>query len=247
MIDRILIVVLILFMALGATFYEQYAKGRGEVGPIARLLDFAKFGKFSDTYQSRTSHKISHFNSQNSLGLLSEKYQRLEEQRLQLVLNRRALLDQSITVNNQIVQEALVYQHAIEQDRDTFLSRFPELEPLGNSIITTYAISDPAQREQEYQQIKNQLTAILEEFTVQAPEYTQRLHNILDEIEAITNEEQDALAACDDPARCIKEKLDELKDELKAASGDILTSAKDDITTIEDMTNKLREQYQILG
>ena len=51
--DRTLLFILILFLAVGGTWYEQYAKEQGDVGPVARLIDFANFSKESSPFQSR--------------------------------------------------------------------------------------------------------------------------------------------------------------------------------------------------
>jgi hypothetical protein len=181
------------------------------------------------------------------LAALAEKYRQLEEQRARLVENRRELLDELIQINDQIIEEAKIYQQAIEQDRDSFFNRFPELQPLGASIIASREISDPVRRQQEYERIKGQLVTLLDEFTAQEPQYSERLHGILGDIDRIVNKEEEVLAACSEPVKCINGKLDDLKDELKAASGKILDSAQEDILTIQDMTVSIRRQYEVLG
>src|SRR5690242_12608774 len=135
MFDRSLLIVLVLFLTAGGYLYEKYARERGDVGPVARLIDFAKFGKVSEVFKPSSSRKVLQYNSRASLVMLQEKHKLLENQRAQLVLNRRELLSQLAAINDQIVDEALVYAHRIDEDREHYLERFPEIKEIGDNII----------------------------------------------------------------------------------------------------------------
>lgn len=247
MLDRTLIIVLILFLAAGGFYYEKYAAEKGDVGPVGRLIDFAKFGKASEFLQSSSSHKILKYNSRASLTLLREKHNRLENQRVQLVENRRQLLAQLDAIHDQVTDEALRYSHLIEEDRDRFLDRFPELEEIGGAIIQTSEIPDPGDREEKYRVVRRKLEDILGELVASRPEGVARLNQVLEEIDMVVSQEEAVLASCPDWDVCIHKELDDLKGEVKTVSDDILDSARADIDKMVKMTNDLREQYKALA
>ena len=247
MFDRALIIVLILFLTVGAYSYEKYCQERGDVGPVARLIDFAKFGKTSDVFHSSFSHKVFKYNARATLAMLREKHNSLESQRVQLVLNRRELLSQLDKISDEIVNEALGYAHRIDEDREQYLDRFPEIAEIGQNIIQTTGISNPREREERYQVIRTRLEDILQELGQSQAENRVRFNQILDEMDHIVNQEEAFLSSCPDWGDCVNERLRRLRGEARALSEEILGDAQKDIKVLAKMTEELREQYKALG
>ncbi|MCR4336272.1 MAG: hypothetical protein NUV91_00495 [Candidatus Omnitrophica bacterium] len=126
--EKTLLTLIVLFLVVGVFAYDRYVTEQGELGPVARLMDYAGLGeKFQNIDNPFFQKKVTQTSSQYRIGEVYDIYQKIEGQRLELMQHRQEIIHQLQGMNGELNQEASQYATSLNQEQEAFLERFPEL------------------------------------------------------------------------------------------------------------------------
>jgi len=120
MADKVLIILLVLFTSLGVFTYDKYVTGKGELSPIARILDFSGMAEEEEDFfgQKITVTKETYYsNLKENLNRMRLQHLRLAERREQLIKRRQSILNTLGQINDLVTEEAGTYYEVIDQRR----------------------------------------------------------------------------------------------------------------------------------
>ena len=164
--EKFFLVAMVAFLIAGVLAYDHYITEKGQIGPMGRLLDFAGLSKKDAAFHARTTKTIRakyRLDLESDLQRLRETHQKIESQRVNLVLHRRAILEQLAALDGQVNQEAQKYTDALKQEQTEFLNRFPQIEQIGSSLLQNQAQPDAVLRQAGYAQNRQELSNFLKE------------------------------------------------------------------------------------
>jgi len=181
MFDKGFIFLLILLIVSGAAAYDRYLTSRGEISPVAQLLDFTGFAKTSREKAVHQTHTTTTFqyNYQDNLDRLREKYAGIESQRAELVRRREEIIQQLIAANEELLGQAEQSLTVIATERQSFLAKFPELASLSG---TSPAISNPL-NDVDTQKVVGQLKILIKEIVLRLQNDPARMRTIYQELQ----------------------------------------------------------------
>jgi len=246
--DRTFIVLLILFVMVGVYSYDRYLVEEGELSPVAQLIDFAGLADLISLPDSKITitHETFRFNAQSNLKRLQEKHNDILAQRNKLIKNRTNILNQLIAIGNNYTDEAEMYANMIKNEGDKLMNVYPDLKQIKDDLFSAKDIEDPIIKLNTYNEIKQRLFDFAATI-VNDPEFDlSRLGSILENIEQILIEEDEAfMEECGTFAQCIEENLDDLEEELSILIAGIVERPGRDLGKLSLLTKQFEEEYKI--
>jgi hypothetical protein len=243
--DRTFLLIMGLFLIVAVFAYDRFVTERGDLGPMAKLMDYAGLSQYAQDEQGvHMSHQETQLKIRNNMVSLQEIYRQIDSQREALILNRQELLQKLTDINDQLTQQAEIYAHTMEEEGHAFRSRFPRLEELGQEIIQTQQLEDPKLREDRLTLIKEELRILLEGMAVDSPEDLPKLDEIIEKIGVYVHA-QDGVAGqtCSSGTDCLTEALDGMD----AIVQDALLQSEQDLEEFTQLTQMLKKEYVTLA
>ena len=123
MADRIIFLLLIIFVAVGITAYDREAVKNGKLTAIGQIVNFVGLAKEElekrDKRDEIADEEVRTFESQSKerLQRLQEKYAVIEKQRVKLVANRQEILGKLMALIDDTKADAMNYMQGINQDQ----------------------------------------------------------------------------------------------------------------------------------
>jgi len=248
--DKTLIFLMVLFVAAGVYGFDQYAVQNGGVSPVGQMIDLAGIsrgqnlrGKDPDDVEVIIEHRTFQFHSQQSLERLQQKYQQIEAQRMTLVENRRDILEKLMDIVSDTEAEAVQYAKRINTEKERFLKQVPKLEEFRQKIMVIQQQSDPALRQEEYQNLKNELLSFLAEGIEQPEKNLPRLTQVLESLEKVlegTDSERIIIEDCSEVESCVQQHIGEIETGVYGMA----RQTGDDVKELLTLMEQLREEYQ---
>lgn len=138
MLDKLGIIILILFVLSGLAVYDRYVSLKGEVGPVARALDYTGFTRFLQNW-GPVRRRIRQ-ETQMNFETMHAKLAQIQQKRVEMVQHRQEILHQLASLNERMQAQAAPVIGAMEQERQKVLERLPEIKSgmadIGNKIST---------------------------------------------------------------------------------------------------------------
>ncbi len=247
MVDRLFIILMVVFALVGAFSFDQSMRKNGGVSPLGRIIDFAGLSKWrtDDTTRNTKRHDSFKLDLQSNLSRLQEKHKQIEEKRAQLIAHRKEILEKLMGVNGQVQGQAEYYKKVIDGERKKLKAQFPELEELGSSLVSVAKVTDEKLRAQRFQDIKGQIITSLHKIVENPEKDTPRLMNILDKIEAIVGRSSNGqVEECGDIEVCLKQKVVEVETELNQYFDSLMQQPERDLGQLLELSQLLQQEYQ---
>lgn len=244
MADKGFVFLLILFLMSGVAVYDRYVTIKGDVSPVARLIDFTGLADFGGDYSIRTrrSHTTSHENPEENLARLKEKLAQINDKRNALVQNREVLVKQLVDVNDKVRNEAQQYVQTIYAERKAFLTQFPELAEVSHFFSAVYPIT----REKSDRQIESELKVLIAELTMRLTQDPSRLAVIYQSLrEKIGGESASLKKNCPDISleQCFVDHPAEIKDFFVEIIDEMMIRPDQEREVISEASQVLAREY----
>lgn len=245
--EKILILVFSLFFLTGGLAYERHLTEKGEVGPVGRLLDFVRLGQYDpEGYAKRTSRQQTvHVDLETNLARLKEKHLAIELQRLKLVEHRQEILKELMALDEDISVQAAQYAQAIAAEREDFLKKSPQIEQVGQAIISNYSQPDPQLRQANYEQIRDQLQTVLKDLAPEPEKDLPRWTEILEKMDEVMVPGSAANLSCADPAKCLEESLQYLRKDIKQWGKDHIDIPQQELAQLSSLAKQVDKEFEI--
>lgn len=190
--NKLFISTLLLYVFVaGFQQYDQYITEKGEVPVVSQFLDYVGIMQFEDPLEkNQTVTKTDSFNLQlENPQLVQARINRLNNQRMQVLTERREFLTQIAELNVDILNEAIVYARLIISEGSDFLLHSSEFEQLGKDIVAAKRMTDSAEQKLEFERIQREIwnttSSAVDNPDIDIPrlkEFYVSIQNILNEI-----------------------------------------------------------------
>lgn len=250
--DRMLIVLLIVFVMIGVFSYDQYVQSTGKISPVAQFLDYAKLRKFEDWRKSKTTtqkREVYHYQVESNLNRLNVKFTEIKESRENYLLQRREILDKLEKFLIDYREEGKKFAEVIGVERSHILENYPNLNQLKLKIAALANISDPIARGREFLNIKSGFMQQLKAVVSDPQEDIPRISAIFDLIEQIISAEPAQLIKyCKGSVEsCLTEDAKLIEDELNYMVKRIVEWPERDFKRIDELMYELIHEYRIMS
>jgi hypothetical protein len=247
--DRVFLLLIGIFVLTAVFAYDRIVTQRGEIGPVARLMDYAGLSKSVQNGQEQGESSVSHHEVQsqirNNMVNLQEAYHQIDSQREALIHDRQAILQRLLEINDQIMREAQVYTRVLEEESHALRSRFPGLEELVQMIIQTRRLEDPQLREEHLAAIKQKLLDFSSEAAGDYPlKDVSGSREIIEKIEKyVLARDELAEDLCASGNGCLAEALDDIEKEIDRVARDTLVRSQKNSEELIQLTETLKKEY----
>ncbi len=244
MADKTIMLLLVLFVAVGVAAYDRHAVQNGKLSPIGQLVDFAGLSKKAfqkenpDDLVVTKEMRTFKYQSGQRLARLQKKYKEIEDERVKLVENRQEILQNLMNMIQDTEDDAVQYARVINQEKKRFNQKFPKFDKWRKSLLDLQQETDPVLRDTKYQALKNELLSSLGERSDQS-----KLELTLENLQkVIDGREEDSIVMedCGDLEHCIEKNVDVIENNLN----EIGNLENDGIKDIVKLINTLKGEYQ---
>ena len=245
--DKLFLIIVIVFTLTGIFAYDQSFKAKGEVSPISRLIDFGGLAQLGESSSSRSlkRHQEFHSDMQANLARLSQIHQQIEAKRLELVENRRDILKKLAALNTDVQKEADGYVQLINQEKTKLQEQFPELEQFGSDLAALTTTTDPQLRQTKFNELKQKILNLLNRVVENSTQNVPKINAVLDQIEMIIQQGPEVpIPDCDDAQRCLKKRVGNIEQELSQYLDQIMSGPTQDLSKLLELTQTLQNEYQ---
>ncbi len=259
--DKFIFLLAIILAVSGLYTYDKYKIGQGEPSPIGQMIDYAGLAKYIDMFEKKETVKTEieyfHFDSRESIKNLLALQDELKEKRNALIAKRKTILEKLQGLNGGMQKETEAYISLLEKERMRILESLPKMQQYGKQVAEAYYRGDTVTQNQYYAAFKDAIMKVFEDVTDDPEENIPYIVNKLKRMEELLSREQDAINRyCSDVrgadltenefvARCIKKRVVDLQEDIKAYSK-IVKNPEDDFLKVKEMTDLLDYEIQLL-
>lgn len=250
MLDKVFIVLFVILIFAGVFAMQVHVQESGQVPEIAKIIDIGKLRNLGEDFNSftRISKSTYRITMEDNLNRLSQNYRQLEEQRKQLVLNRRMILDKLLALGEDIEAEAQDVIKILETEKTGLLNRFPQLNTIGDSFIQARAKEDLAERQKDYDKIEADINTFMEETVFVSQKNRQALTQLLGSLRSVLDDEPSRLIKdCPKPLEyCLPPEEEKLKEALVGLLEDIVNNPQRDEEKLVQLSQDFIKELKLL-
>jgi len=247
--DRTFLIIILVMIFAGVYSYHKTVTEKGGVTPLSNLIDYAGLAVFeNDKRESKkTLYETYNFDVKENFFRLSEKVGEIEIQRVNLLENRKDILEKLSMMNVATNEEALAYIDLINNEYKAILEQMERLEPIKGALNAMSKEANIGKRLGQLPAVRNELLKVLGSVVEDPRKEIPGLEMIFSNLEMLAKEEFNALPySCDDMEGCLDQVFSYLQNQYSAHMHRNAVQPKIDIENLTGLANLLEHEYQFL-
>ncbi|MBU1995819.1 MAG: hypothetical protein KKF78_01545, partial [Candidatus Omnitrophica bacterium] len=247
--EKSMTLLMLFFIVAGIVAYDRYmVVVKEEFSPIKKMVDYAGLAKYVEIKRKdvKQDYVSFHFSVQEKLNSWNNRMKDIEQERLDLVKKRNAVIARFDEINKQLLAEAQNYVAVIDRERSSFIERFASLRKLGNILISLQNLSDPA-TQQQYQIVKRELINIFNTVDNDYQRNTDFLTQVFSRIDMIIYEEGETyFEGCLNKGHCLALMVKDIEAEFLGILEKKSNKPARDINELIEMSAQLEYEGKLL-
>ncbi len=248
--EKSMTILMLFFIVIGIVSYDRYmVVVKNEFSPIAKMIDYAGLAKYVEIKRKdvKEDYVNFHFSVEEKINSWNNKMKDLEQERLDLVKARNAVLVRFEEINQQLAGEAQNYVAIIDRERSSYIERFASLRKLGNVLISLQNVSDTATQQQEYQTVKRELINVFNTVDNDYQRNTDFLTQVFSRIDTIIYEQGETyFEGCLNKGHCLALMVKDIEAEFLGILEKKSNKPARDINELIDMSAQLEYESKLL-